>query len=193
MSISWMVLGLTLSLVGCQTREAQPPQQPREAAPLASPGANAGPPVIRPPAIVTDTAFPGLDGKDRRIRDFQGKILVVDIWATWCGPCRIEIPHLIKLASELKGQGVEVLGLTTEDPAEDTPRVRQFVDEFKINYPIGFARGEFARFLMQGKDVIPQTYVIGRDGRLIRHFIGFNVNTSPPQLRAAVEEAIKMP
>lgn len=139
-----------------------------------------------------DTAFPLLEGKNLRIKDYAGKIVILDVWATWCGPCRVEIPHLIDLANEFRSQGVEVIGLTTEDPDSDREKVEAFVREFKIGYPIGFARGEFARFLLQGQDIIPQTYVIGRDGYLVRRFIGFNAQTSPPQLRAAVEEAVAM-
>lgn len=147
---------------------------------------------IRVPSVIMDTAFPLLEGKKQRIKDYAGKIVVLDIWATWCGPCRVEIPHLIDLAREFRSQGVEVIGLTTEDPETDRQKVEEFVREFKIGYPIGFARGEFARFLLQGQDIIPQTYVIGRDGYLVRRFIGFNAQTSPPQLRAAIEEAVAM-
>jgi thiol-disulfide isomerase/thioredoxin len=142
------------------------------------------------PARVLEPSFPTLDSKPRRLADYAGKVLVVDIWATWCGPCRVEIPHLIELTKEYKARGVEVIGLTTEDPAKDTEKVRDFVKEFNINYPIGFANGEFALHLMQGRDVVPQTYVIGRNGRLHKHFVGFNAQTSPPQLRAAVAKAI---
>jgi thiol-disulfide isomerase/thioredoxin len=142
------------------------------------------------PAKVLETSFPTLDGQQRRLADYAGKVIVVNVWATWCGPCRVEIPHLVALAREFKGRGVEVIGLTTEDPARDAEKVREFIKEFKIDYPVGFANGEFALHLMQGRDVIPQAYVIGRGGRVHKHFIGFNAQTSPPQLRAAVEEAV---
>ena len=142
------------------------------------------------PASVMETSFPLLEGKQHRLADYAGKVVVVDLWATWCGPCRREIPHLIALAKEFKGRGVEVIGLTTEDPAKDAEKVRQFVSEFKINYPIGWANGEFASGLMKGRNSIPQTYVIGRDGQVRNYFVGFNAETSPPQLRAAVEEAV---
>jgi thiol-disulfide isomerase/thioredoxin len=142
------------------------------------------------PARVLEASFPTLNGKSRRLADYAGKVIVVNVWATWCGPCRVEIPHLVGLAGEFKGRGVEVIGLTTEDPAKDADKVREFVKEFKINYPVGFANGEFALNLMQGRDVIPQAYVIGRGGRVHKHFVGFNARTSPPQLRAAVEEAV---
>ncbi len=132
-----------------------------------------------------------MDGGKRRLRDAKGQVLIVNIWATWCGPCRQEIPHLIELASEYRRQGVEVIGLTTEHPVEDLPRVREFARQLRINYPVGFAGGEFARYLMQGRGSIPQAYVLGRDGRVIRHFVGFNPRLSPPQLRAAVEAALR--
>ena len=142
------------------------------------------------PASIMETSFPLLEGKQHRLTDYGGKVVVVDIWATWCGPCRREIPHLVALDKEFKGRGVEVIGLTTEDPAKDVEKVRQFVSEFKINYPIGWANGEFAMGLMKGRNSIPQTYVIGRDGQVRKYFLGFNAETSPPQLRAAVEEAV---
>lgn len=158
-----------------------------------APPANTAPtntPMLKVPAKVLETSFPVLDAKPRRLTDYAGKVVVVDIWATWCGPCRVEIPHLIELGQEFKGQGVEIIGLTTEDPAKDTEKVRDFVKEFKINYPIGFANGEFAAHLQQGRNAIPQTYVIGRDGEVYKHFVGFNAQISPAQLRAAVGEAV---
>ena len=148
--------------------------------------------VIMPPAAMMEAAWPTLDGSRRQLRDFHGKVLVVDLWATWCGPCRIEIPHLTALASELNSKGVRVVGLTTEDPVADLDRVRRFAGEFKINYPIGFASGELSSYLFQGAGTIPQTYVFARDGRLIRRFIGFNPQTTPAQLRIAVDEALSI-
>jgi len=86
---------------------------------------------------------------------------------------------------------VDVIGLTTEHPVTEIDRVREFAAQFKINYPIGFTSGDFARHLLQGRISIPQSYVIGRDGTVIRHFIGFNPQISPPQLKAAIELAIR--
>jgi cytochrome c biogenesis protein CcmG/thiol:disulfide interchange protein DsbE len=148
-------------------------------------------PTIKPPEVVMETLFPTLDGGKRRLRDSKGKVLIVNVWATWCGPCRQEIPHLIEIARNYRQQGVEVIGLTTEHPVEEIDRVREFVRTMKINYPIGFTSGNFARYLMQGRGSIPQAYVIGRDGTVIRHFIGFNPQISPPQMKAAIEEALR--
>ncbi|NBO63901.1 MAG: hypothetical protein EBU88_03425 [Acidobacteria bacterium] len=86
-----------------------------------------------------------------------------------------------------------MIGLTTEHPVTEIDRVRDFADRLKINYPIGFTSGNFARYLLQGRITISQSYIIGRDGRVLRHFIGFNPETSPLQLRSAIDEAIRQP
>ncbi|NDD62995.1 MAG: TlpA family protein disulfide reductase [Acidobacteria bacterium] len=148
---------------------------------------------VRPPGVVMDTSFPTLSGRKRRLRDSMGRVLVVNVWATWCGPCRQEIPHLIEMAGQYRKYGVDVIGLTTEHPVSEIDRVREFASRFSINYPIGFTSGDFARHLLQGRITIPQSYVIGRDGNVVSHFIGFNPQTSPAQLRAAIEEAIRSP
>src|SRR5262249_10030866 len=181
------------SNTGAPAPAANPPSSPIPSttpATVASSAPNNPAAPLMVPARVLEASFPTLDGKSRRLADYSGKVIVVNVWATWCGPCRVEIPHLVELAREFKGRGVEVIGLTTEDPAKDAEKVREFIKVFKISYPIGFANGEFALRLMQGRDVIPQAYVIGRAGRVHKHFIGFNAQTSPPQLRAAVEEAV---
>lgn len=143
-----------------------------------------------PLAEATLTAeFPLLDGKMRQLADYKGKVVVLDLWATWCGPCRVEIPHLIALGNEFKSKGVEVVGLSLEDPEMAKEEVRAFAREFKINYALGFAGETLASKVMRGGS-IPQTIVIGRDGRVHKHFIGFNPRISPPQMRAAVEQAV---
>ena len=186
-----ILLFAVIALAFFRHKTEAPTTLSRPAPAIVTPKAPANPAArIKVPVKVMETSFPVLDAKPRRLTEYAGKVLVVDIWATWCGPCRVEIPHLIELGKEFKGQGVEIIGLTTEDPAKDTEKVRDFVKEFKINYPIGFANGEFAAHLQQGRNAIPQTYVIGRDGEVYKHFVGFNAQISPAQLRAAVGEAV---
>jgi thiol-disulfide isomerase/thioredoxin len=142
------------------------------------------------PAEVLETSFRLIDGASRKISDYSGKVLIVDLWATWCRPCRQEIPHLIEMANEYKSRGVEVIGLSTEDPEEAAQLVRDFSQQFKINYPLGWAEMPLAEQLMNGRDGIPQTIIIGRDGKVKKHFVGFNKTFSVPQMKAALDAAV---
>jgi len=132
-----------------------------------------------------------IDGQKTRLADYSGKVLVVDLWATWCVPCRREIPHLIEIAKEYKSKGVEVIGLTNEDPDTDSQRVKEFSKEFNINYPIGWADMDMQIGISRGRNGIPQTLIIGRDGKVLKHFVGFSPMVSPSQMKAALEEAVE--
>ena len=129
-----------------------------------------------------------LDGQKAKLADYSGKVLIVNLWATWCGPCRQEIPHLIEIAKEYKSKGVEVIGLTNENPDTDAEWVKKFSEAFNINYPIGWADQEMQDGLTQGRNSIPQTLIIGRDGKVVKHFVGFSPRLIP-QMKAAIEEA----
>jgi thiol-disulfide isomerase/thioredoxin len=142
------------------------------------------------PENVMQASINLLDGQKTKLADYSGKVLIVDLWATWCGPCRQEIPHLVELAKEYKDKGVEVIGLTNENPDTDAEMVKQFSEVFNINYPIGWADEEMQIGLMRGRNGIPQTFIIGRDGRVVKHFVGFNPRISVPQMKAAIEEAV---
>jgi thiol-disulfide isomerase/thioredoxin len=145
------------------------------------------------PGAIREASINLLDGGARKLSDYQGKVLIVDLWATWCGPCRQEIPHLIEMANQYRGRGVEVLGLTNEDPVANKTKVEEFTKQFKINYPIGWADEQLTGNIMSlsRSGGIPQTLIIGRDGKVRNHFIGFSPAISVPQMKAALEEALK--
>ena len=140
------------------------------------------------PATAWNTEIQAVDGAKFRLSDFKDKVVVVDLWATWCGPCRLEIPHLVDLQNEYGGKGVEVIGLTTEDPSEDEEKVRDFAKEFKINYKLGWSPREVSLALMNGNQSIPQTFVIAPGGRIVTKFRGFS-DRLPPMIRAAIDKA----
>jgi thiol-disulfide isomerase/thioredoxin len=140
------------------------------------------------PENVMQASINLLDGQKAKLADYSGKVLIVDLWATWCGPCRQEIPHLVELAKEYKGKGVEVIGLTNEDPETDAEMVKEFSKVFNINYTIGWADQEMQSGLMRGRQAIPQTLIIGRDGKVLKHYVGFNPRLIP-QMKAVIEAA----
>ena len=129
-------------------------------------------------------------GAPIKLGDYSGKVLLVNLWATWCGPCRMETPELVKLNKEFRDRGVEMIGLSTEDPDASAQSVSDFVREYKVDYQIGWATREVALGLMKGQTNIPQSFVIARDGRIIRRFIGFSPASTPVQLRQALEQAL---
>jgi len=133
-----------------------------------------------------------MNGVDVNLASFKGKVLLINFWATWCGPCRVEIPELIRLGDEYRARGVELIGVTNENPLEDAAKVKDFVANQKINYRIAWASEGFALGLMQGnvQNVIPQSFVITREGAVIAHLTGFNPASTPQKLRTAVEQAL---
>jgi thiol-disulfide isomerase/thioredoxin len=140
------------------------------------------------PPLAWDTEIQAVEGAAFRLSDFKDKIVVLDIWATWCGPCRLEVPHLVDLQNEYRGKGVEVIGLTTENPQTDAEKVRDFAKEFEINYKLGWARADVAQSMMNGNYNIPQTFVIAPGGRIVTKFRGYN-DRIPDMIRTAIDKA----
>lgn len=142
------------------------------------------------PAALMNAPLKTIDGKPFKLSDAKGKVLVLDLWATWCGPCRQEIPHLVELYKELGPQGVEVIGLDI-DPGSDTPEdVQAFMKEYNVNYKVAFLERQYAATLMSDNSSIPQSYVVTRDGKIHSRFIGFSASQTAPKMRAAIDEAL---
>src|SRR5947207_2672993 len=131
-----------------------------------------------------------LDKGSFRLSDFSGKVVVVNLWASWCGPCRAEIPDYEKVRKEYAGKSVEFIGLTTEDPAKASERVKQFVRDFNFGFRLGWADRETAQALMGGRNVIPQTIVIAGDGHIISHWHGYARGQSRDHLRQVLDRAL---
>ena len=143
------------------------------------------------PSNVLNAELRASSGAPIKLSNYTGKVLVVNLWATWCQPCRVEIPELVKLYKEYRSKGVEVVGLSTEDPDASEERVRTFVKDHNVDYRVGWATNEVALTLMQGRDSIPQSFVISRNGNIVKRFIGFSLTATPPQLKQAIEDALK--
>ncbi|HET6891394.1 MAG TPA: redoxin family protein [Pyrinomonadaceae bacterium] len=159
------------------------PSQPTSRAAANSPG-------MLPPTVL-DAEMKAVTGAPIKLSDYSGKVVLLNLWATWCGPCQMEIPELVKVYKEYREKGVEVIGLSTENPEASAEGVRRFVQQFEMNYRVGWSPPSVSIALMKGRDAIPQSFVISRDGRVLKRFVGFNVQSTPPQLRQAIEDALK--
>jgi thiol-disulfide isomerase/thioredoxin len=143
------------------------------------------------PANVMNAELKSARGPSFKLSDYSGKVLVINLWATWALPSREEIPELVKLQKRLSSRGVRVVGLSTESPTDSVAVVREFVRNYQIQYKIGWLTPEVSLTLMQGLDYVPQTYVISARSRIVRRFIGFNSVVTPKLVKEAVEEALK--
>ena len=148
------------------------------------------PPITTLPASVTGAELRAVSGAPIKLANYAGKVFLVNLWATWCGPCRLETPELVKLHQEFRSQGLEVVGLSTEDPEDSADNVREFVHNYKVDYRVGWSGPDVAVALMQGRDAIPQSFIISRSGRVVKRFVGFNPMTTPDQIREAIQEAL---
>ena len=102
------------------------------------------------PESLLKRSLQSLDNTSFRLADFRGKAVVVNLWASWCGPCRREVPDYENVRKEFAGRNVEFIGLTTEDPRTSSKRVRDFVRKLNFGFRLGWADGETARTLMNG-------------------------------------------
>ncbi|MCU1266601.1 MAG: hypothetical protein JWM21_2919 [Acidobacteria bacterium] len=145
------------------------------------------------PANIMGARLKTVDGGTISLGDFSGKVMLVNLWATWCGPCRSEIPELVKIHKEFQAKGFEIVGLSTENPTSSAESVKNFVKSFQMDYHVGWASPEVAVSFMQmtQRDAIPQSFIISRDGRVLKQFVGFNPIGTPPLIRQAIEEALK--
>lgn len=130
-----------------------------------------------------------LDNNHFRLADFQGKVIVINLWASWCGPCRREVPEYEAVRRDFLGRNVEFIGLTTEDPAA-SEKVDKFVRKTGFAFLLGYADRELALTLMGGHRAIPQTLVIDTNGNFIDHFIGYSPGQGA-RLKHALENALR--
>jgi thiol-disulfide isomerase/thioredoxin len=163
----------------------RPGNPPARTAPLA---------VVPLPVGLRETSVQTIDGESLKLSDYADKVVVLNIWATWCGPCRLEMPELVKISADYKDRGLVVLGIaTTYNEQNDPQRVKNFVKAQSIPYKIIWDDGTLAAPLVQavqGRSVIPQSFVISRDGRIVKYFSGFNVSQTPQLMRQAIEESL---
>ena len=118
--------------------------------------------------LAPEFSLTDITGKPLKLSDYQGKVVILDFWATWCGPCRIEIPGFIELQKRYAAQGFTMIGISMDDSPEP---VVDFYKQFQMNYPVAIGNDRLGE-LYGGMPGLPTTFVIGRDGRIYAKHAG---------------------
>lgn len=121
-----------------------------------------------PGAAAPDFSLPELNGKQLQLASLRGKVVLLDFWATWCDPCREEIPQFVKLQNQYGPQGLQIVGISIDDSADP---VRKFYREFHMNYPVVMGDAKTGE-LYGGVLGLPIAFLIDRDGRIYAKHIG---------------------
>ncbi|MEZ5345694.1 MAG: TlpA disulfide reductase family protein [Pyrinomonadaceae bacterium] len=127
-----------------------------------------------------------IDGKFEKLGDFKGKIVILDFWATYCPPCIEEIPHLMELQKKYESRGLQVIGLHVGGE-EDKPKVPEFVERLKIDYPLAVPEDELTYFLLGDDNSIPQTLIFDRNGKVIKQFVGYDA-----EVKKGIDDTLEM-
>ena len=129
-----------------------------------------------------------LDGKGQILKDLQGKIIVLDFWATYCPPCLEEIPHLNELQTKYGAENLQIIGLNVGGD-DDRPKIAGFAEKLKINYTLAIPEDALMQFVFATQDEIPQTAVFDRSGKLIQKFVGYDL-TVKNRLDKTIEQTL---
>lgn len=140
------------------------------------------------PAAVANSDIRNLDGSTFKVADKKGKVLLLNLWATWCGPCRSEMPVLVKLQDQYRANGFEVIGLNADDEPADT--INKFAADLSLNYTLAWPEPSMQSSLLNISKFpgIPQSFLIDRDGNLRSVFAG----AGPAEIRKMAEEVAKV-
>jgi len=123
---------------------------------------------VRNPDPAPDFSLTSLDGKPVTLAGSKGKVILLNFWATWCGPCRAEIPDLVELQNKYKDR-LQILGLVVDDDDQDA--IKDFAEKFGINYPVALATNEI-RMQYGGIPALPTSFVLDSEGRIVQKHEG---------------------
>ena len=179
--VGWFLCFVALASLACNT--AAPPRPVGDLGTVRAAGGGSRSAAVNERAIegVRRLAMSKPDGTSFKLADFDGKIVIVDFWATYCPPCRKQAPELAELWQRYHDKGVEVVGMSLDD-VKDQTEVLDFIKQAGMNYTVGYADDRLSAAFLSGTEdetgqpPIPQLFIFGKDGRLIEHVIGYDQN-----------------
>jgi thiol-disulfide isomerase/thioredoxin len=128
-----------------------------------------------------DFALESIDGKTVHLSDLRGKAILLNFWATWCGPCKIEMPWFVELQNQYGPQGLQIVGVAMDDASKED--IGKFAKDMGVNYPILIGK-EAVGDAYGGVPALPESFLIGRDGKLVDKIVGLRG-------KAEIEDAVK--
>ncbi len=143
---------------------------------------SAAPTGVYKSAPAPDFTLESLDGNKMTLSDLRGKAVLLNFWATWCGPCKIETPWLVELQNKYGAQGLQVIGVAMDDSGKDD--IAKFAKDMGVNYPVLLGK-EAVGDAYGGVPALPESFFIGRDGKIVDKIIGLKG-------KAEIEDSIKM-
>ena len=142
----------------------------------------------RPSKPLGEMSWTDDNGGLHQVSELQGKAVILDFWATYCPPCREEIPHLNSIIAKHGADNISVIGLNVGGE-DDKPEIPKFIKQTKLDYPIAFPDEALVNYIFGERDDIPQTLVLDRKGQIVDKFVGFGPSIQK-DLDAAVEKAL---
>jgi thiol-disulfide isomerase/thioredoxin len=131
--------------------------------------------------VAPDFTLESLDGKPMKLSDLRGKAVLLNFWATWCGPCKIEMPWFVELQKQYGDQGFQIIGVAMDDSSKED--IAKFAKEMGVNYPVLIGK-EAVGEAYGGVPALPETFFIARDGKIIDRIIGLKG-------RSEIEDSIR--
>jgi peroxiredoxin len=136
---------------------------------------------LNQPALAPDFSLESLDGKTIRLSDLRGKAVLLNFWATWCGPCKIEMPWFVDLQNQYGAQGLQIVGVAMDDASKED--ISKFAKDMGVNYPILIGK-ESVGDQYGGVPALPESFLISRDGKIVDKIVGLIG-------KAEIEDAVK--
>ncbi len=131
----------------------------------------------KPVAIdAPDFTLKSVTGEDITLSSYRGKVVLLDFWATWCGPCMQSIPELVRLQEKYRDKGLVILGISMDTPSQaDDDQLKKFMRTFNIKYPVMRDNGLVSRaYFGHSPAAIPTMHIVNREGKIVKTIIGFS-------------------